>query len=84
MPSVAAVMVEEPTGFEWKVLRALQTVSRLHGDPTLSEIALAMSPPSNVATVHRAVERLVGKGWISHHRRYRARGIRLLYEVLDE
>lgn len=82
MFGVAAV-IDPPTVDEWKVLRGLEIASRLHGNPTLSEIALAMVPPSNTTTVHRVLQRLALKGWVQYLR-YRARGVRLLHPVPDE
>lgn len=74
MSSVVIRVLPQPTIDEWKVLRGLEAAARFHEYPTLLEIAHAMSPPSNVATVHRAVQRLVLKGWLAH-RPGRARSI---------
>ena len=74
MSSVVIAVLPTPTADEWKVLRAIEAAQLHHSYPTLHEIALCMSPPSNVATVHRAVQRLVLKGWLAH-RPGRARSI---------
>lgn len=66
MSSVVIAVLPKPTPDEWKVLRALEAAQLHHSYPTLLEIANAMRPPSNVATVHRAVQRLVLKGWLAH------------------
>lgn len=74
----------EPTAEEWKVLRAIGlAASRAQGDPTLNEIAQAMEPQSSAPAVHRILQKLVLKGWISHLPR-RSRGIRLMRPLPEE